>query len=1046
MAFICAFSIASAQLPNGSTAPNFTSTDLDGNTHTLYDILDQGYVVYIKFFATWCGPCWSYHNTHAFQDLWEQRGPSGTNEAFVFQVEGDFATNTACLYGPSGCNNSTYGNWVSGVTHPTLDDPTLSGLFQISFYPTVYMICPADKSIYVVGQLNATGLWNASNSFCPPLVVNIAVEDVQDVTCFGTSTGAINITPSGGQAPYTYAWSNGANSQDLQNVPAGTYSCTITSSNGVMGETGPIEVAQPADPLAIEVVSVNMPGCNGIPGSIAVDASGGWSSGYTFQWSNGQQGQELFGLQVGNYTVTVADGGGCTKTQLIALTPPVPPVAAIAPPPVLTCSPPAIQIDGSGSSQGFEITYLWLASNGGNIVSGASTPNPTVNAAGNYTLRVTNTENTCFAIAVTSVSADQSIPAAEAGPSGLIDCIQTQTTLAGAAPSGTTVLWTGPGIVSGANTPTPVVNQNGTYTMVVTNTSNGCAGSDSTQVVANVAPPVVALPGQDYLHCNRPTVTLQSTGSSEGPGFTYLWTGPGGYSSMQQNPVVSNAGPYTLLITNTSNGCTNGGSTPVDEADPIELALDTLEHVRCHGVSEGLLGISATGGSGAHQYLWSTGETTATLSELAAGAYTVTVTDADACSSTQSYTIGQPDVLLAAVSTTHETSQQGHDGTAAAQSTGGTAPYSWLWNTGATTDAISGLEPGTYTVTTTDSNGCTSVGFGVVNAFNCPPILVVYDLEHPTCPQSADGSISVSIASGIPPFTYTWNMGANTPEVNNLSSGTYTLVISDEQGCATGYTFELRGVDTQAPLATCPDNRTAVACADNSAVVNYSAPSASDNCSLSSTQGTLISGLTSGASFPVGTTVQTYQFADESGNTATCSFSVTVLESVAVSGIQVTPATVGSSNGGIVVTVTGGQAPYTYTWLNGGNVIASSRDLENVPPGQYVLRVTDASGCVVETAVIEVGSIVRVTEPDWAKTLVIQPNPGNGRFHLIFGQILPFEAHLRVLDANGRLVYQGRYDPTAWMEVDLTAAPTGSYTLQLRCGQEQMVRTVVVQR
>lgn len=967
LAFIGAFSFASAQLPNGSTAPNFTATDLDGNTHTLYDILDQGYVVYIKFFATWCGPCWSYHNTHAFQNLWEQRGPGGTNEAFVFQVEGDFATNTACLYGPSGCNNTTYGNWVSGVTHPTIDDPTLSGLFQISFYPTVYMICPADKSIYVVGQLNATGLWNASNTFCPPLVVNIGVDEVRDVTCYGTSTGAINITPSGGQAPYTYAWSNGASTQDLQNIPAGTYSCTITASNGVMGETGPIEVAQPADPLAIEVVNVSMPGCNGIPGSIAVDASGGWSSGYTFQWSNGQQGQELFGLQAGNYTVTLTDGGGCSKTQLITLTPPVPPVAAIAPPPVLTCSPPAILLDGTNSSQGFEYTYLWLASNGGNIVSGANTMNPTVNAAGNYTLRVTNTESTCIAIASTTLIADQSAP-------------------------------------------------------------------------------TVVLPEPENLHCNRPTTTLQTTGSSEGPEFTYVWSGPGGFMSNLRNPVVSNPGPYTLVMTNANNGCTGTDGALVTETEPLALILDTLQDVRCHGDANGWLALGYTGGAGTPHFAWNTGDTTTALTNLAVGTYTVTVTDAEDCSATQSYTISQPDELVAAVATTHETSQGGEDGTASAQPNGGTAPFTYAWVNGETTATIDGLAPGPYTVTITDSNGCTDVGLGVINAFNCPPILAVYDLEHPSCPQSADGSISVTIASGIPPFTYAWNTGATTPEVDNLTTGTYTLVISDEQGCATGYTFELRGVDAQAPVATCPDNRTAVACADDSAVVIYDAPSATDNCSLSSAQGTLLSGLPSGSGFPVGTTVQTYQFADESGNTATCSFSVTVFESVQVSGILVTPATVGSSNGGIQVTVSGGEPPYTYVWLSGGEVIAGSRDLENVPPGLYTLRVTDGSGCVVETAVIEVGSTVQTAEPAWAGDLVIRPNPGSGRFQLAFGQMLPAEAHLRVLDGSGRLVWAGRYDPTAWMEVDLTAVAPGAYTLQLHCGQEHISRRLMVQR
>ncbi|HRI58176.1 MAG TPA: redoxin family protein, partial [Saprospiraceae bacterium] len=96
---IAGWTVVHAQLPSGSTAPDFTVTDLDGNTYNLYTLLDEGKTVYLDFFATWCGPCWNYHNTHAFRDLWDTYGPPGTNEAMVFSIEGDASTNTACLYG-----------------------------------------------------------------------------------------------------------------------------------------------------------------------------------------------------------------------------------------------------------------------------------------------------------------------------------------------------------------------------------------------------------------------------------------------------------------------------------------------------------------------------------------------------------------------------------------------------------------------------------------------------------------------------------------------------------------------------------------------------------------------------------------------------------------------------------------------------------------------------------------------------------------------------------------------------------------------------------
>ena len=149
-----------AQLPNGSSAPNFTLTDLDGTSHELHALLDQGYTVFLDFSAIWCPPCWSYHTGGALEDLYINHGPLGypnvsvntTDEVMVFFIEGDQGTLDELNGGPG-----SHGDWVTGTPYPIL--PTYPGSnsdqvtsdYQIGYWPTVYKVCP-DRMVTECGQ------------------------------------------------------------------------------------------------------------------------------------------------------------------------------------------------------------------------------------------------------------------------------------------------------------------------------------------------------------------------------------------------------------------------------------------------------------------------------------------------------------------------------------------------------------------------------------------------------------------------------------------------------------------------------------------------------------------------------------------------------------------------------------------------------------------------------------------------------------------------------------------------------------------------------
>lgn len=195
---------ATAQLPDGSIAPDFTLTDINGVTHNLYTYLDQGKTVFIDVSATWCGPCWGFHETGALDDLWANHGPAGgtgvsantTDDVIVIFIEGDGTTTDAELHGGTG----SQGDWVTGVDHPIIDlapgaeANNFGNDYNIGYFPTIYKICP-NRIISEPGQASAAVLYSGVAD-CPAPASNPV--DVNALAYLGSSNicGPASYTPS----------------------------------------------------------------------------------------------------------------------------------------------------------------------------------------------------------------------------------------------------------------------------------------------------------------------------------------------------------------------------------------------------------------------------------------------------------------------------------------------------------------------------------------------------------------------------------------------------------------------------------------------------------------------------------------------------------------------------------------------------------------------------------------------------------------------------------------------------------------------------------
>jgi hypothetical protein len=375
-------------------------------------------------------------------------------------------------------------------------------------------------------------------------------------------------------------------------------------------------------------------------------------------------------------------------------------------------------------------------------------------------------------------------------------------------------------------------------------------------------------------------------------------------------------------------GGDNGGG---DSTTCSTLAASIMKaDVTCSGASDGQLTVDVAAGVDPVQYYWSNGATGGSLSGLAPGSYSVTVVDADGNTLTLNEVIASPGDIIIQKNAVAPTCNGSANGSIDISVTGGTSPYSYSWNNGASSEDLSGLASGLYTLTVTDANGCkkTSSTF-MQNSVN---ILASASLTKPSNCGATDGAIDIAINGGTSPYTYSWSNGSTAQDISNLAGGAYSVTITDANGCQGFGNYQLAPTNTlKVEFIATP-----TACIDDS----------SGSIDLTVTGGTLpytfkwSNNATTEDLINVKSGFYSVTVTDAVGCTAVLAINLPK-ETLQVVDQTTTPLCFGDETGSITLTPSGGTGPYTYNWSTGD----TSGSVSDLPGGTYMVTITDALGC-----------------------------------------------------------------------------------------------------
>jgi hypothetical protein len=603
---------------------------------------------------------------------------------------------------------------------------------------------------------------------------------------------------TGGAGGYTYNWTPGNPTGDgtvsVTGLSAGTWTCTATDANGCTTSTN-FTITQPTG-LALTPASQTNISCNGgSNGAASVNAATGGAGGYTYNWTpgnpTGDGSVSVTGLSAGTWTCTATDANGCTTSTNFTITQPTALALTPASQTNISCnggSNGAASVNAAtGGAGGY--TYNWTPGN----PTGDGSVSVTGLSAGTWTCTATDangcTTSTNFTIteptALVSSASAQTNVSCNGGSNG-------SATVAASAGTGTYAYAWSP---SGGTSATATGLTAGLYTVNVTDV-NGCNTSTNFTITEPTAL-VATSSGQTNVTCYGLNDGSASVAVSGGTGtYAYAWSPSGGTSATATGLT---AGLYTVNVTDV-NGCSTSTNFTITEPTALVATSSGQANVTCYGLNDGSASVAVSGGTGAYTYIWTPGNpaggTTATATGLSAGTYAVSVSDANGCSTSLFYTITQnSEIEVQLGQLTNVSCFNGNDGALSVQATGGTGGYSYLWNNG-TGNTLTGLSAGTYQVTVNDNSLCSVSESFIVSQPTLLTVAIQPSLSI-VCFGQSNATASATASGGTSGYAYVWSPnGANTNTISNIGAGTYSVQVTDANGCNANDTVTIASAPT----------------------------------------------------------------------------------------------------------------------------------------------------------------------------------------------------------------------------------------------------------